>query len=112
MADPAPENRPSKPFDWRSFSACSTDPGSKVFFPVGVTGPAEIQIREAKEVCGTCPVVQECLEFAITTNQEYGIWGGTSEEERRVLRREWRAKRRAERAAAKAAKAAARAAAS
>lgn len=46
--------------------------------------------------------MNDCLEFAITTNQEYGVWGGTSEEERRVLRREWRAKRRAMRKVAKA----------
>jgi WhiB family redox-sensing transcriptional regulator len=40
----------------------------------------------------------ECLDFAITTNQEYGVWGGTSEEERRVLRRQWRQRQRALRA--------------
>ncbi|MEJ7766147.1 MAG: WhiB family transcriptional regulator [Acidimicrobiales bacterium] len=37
---------------------------------------------------------QECLEFAITTNQEYGVWGGHSEEERRIVRRKWRAHQR------------------
>ncbi|HEV8115212.1 MAG TPA: WhiB family transcriptional regulator [Acidimicrobiales bacterium] len=42
-----------------------------------------------------CPVRQQCLEFAITTNQEYGVWGGHSEEERRVVRRQWRARQRA-----------------
>ena len=79
---------------WRVRAACSTvDPD--LFFPVGVTGPAVGQIAAAKAVCAGCSVRDECLDFAITTNQEYGIWGGTSEEERRVLRRQWRARRRA-----------------
>ncbi len=39
-----------------------------------------------------------CLEFAITTNQDTGIWGGTSEEERRKLRRAWVARQRQMRA--------------
>ncbi|HWW52971.1 MAG TPA: WhiB family transcriptional regulator [Acidimicrobiales bacterium] len=79
---------------WRVRAACSTvDPD--LFFPVGVTGPAVGQIAAAKAVCAGCGVRDECLDFAITTNQEYGVWGGTSEEERRVLRRQWRARRRA-----------------
>jgi WhiB family redox-sensing transcriptional regulator len=52
------------------------------------------QIAAAKAVCAGCDVRADCLEFAISTNQEYGIWGGTSEEERRVLRRQWRARQR------------------
>jgi WhiB family redox-sensing transcriptional regulator len=78
---------------WRAQAACS-DVDPDLFFPVGVTGPAVSQIAAAKEVCAGCPVAAECLEFAISTNQEYGIWGGTSEEERRVLRRKWRAEQR------------------
>ena len=75
---------------WRVDAACaSVDPD--LFFPVGVTGPAVGQIASAKAVCAGCRVRAECLEFAITTNQEYGVWGGASEEERRVLRRQWRA---------------------
>jgi WhiB family redox-sensing transcriptional regulator len=79
---------------WRVRAACATvDPD--LFFPVGVTGPAVGQIAAAKAVCAGCDVRADCLEFAITTNQEYGVWGGTSEEERRALRRQWRARRRA-----------------
>ena len=74
--------------DWRELSACrDTDPD--LFFPVGTTGPAIEQIENAKAVCRTCDVQQACLEYALTTNQDSGIWGGTSEEERRVLRRQW-----------------------
>ena len=77
---------------WRTESACR-HADLNLFFPAGVTGPAERQIREAKAICATCPVRATCLAFAIETNQEYGIWGGTTEDERRVLRRAWRARR-------------------
>jgi WhiB family redox-sensing transcriptional regulator len=72
--------------DWRSDAACRrTDPD--LFFPVGTTGPALVQIEAAKAVCRSCPVQEPCLEFALTTNQDSGVWGATSEEERRSLRR-------------------------
>jgi len=79
--------------DWRDQSACrDTDPD--LFFPVGTTGPAIEQIENAKSVCTDCDVRQPCLDFALATNQDSGIWGGTSEEERRKLRRQWLAARR------------------
>jgi len=77
---------------WRGRAAC-VDVDHDLFFPVGVTGPAVPQIAAAKAVCARCPVRAECLQFAVATNQEYGVWGGTSEEERRALRRTWRALR-------------------
>ena len=80
--------------EWRELGSCRTL-DTALFFPIGQTGEAELAIARAKEVCETCPVSQECLEFAITTNQEYGVWGGHSEEERRVVRRQWRARQRA-----------------
>jgi WhiB family transcriptional regulator, redox-sensing transcriptional regulator len=79
--------------DWREHSACrDTDPD--LFFPVGTTGPAIEQIETAKSVCRQCEVQRECLEYALATNQDSGIWGGTSEEERRALRRQWVARQR------------------
>ena len=60
----------------------------------GTTGPAIEQIESAKAVCETCDVKDMCLDFALTTNQDSGIWGGTSEEERRKIRRQWLAARR------------------
>ncbi|MET0662100.1 MAG: WhiB family transcriptional regulator [Ilumatobacteraceae bacterium] len=38
-------------------------------------------------MCGECGVAQACLDFALDTNQDSGIWGGLTEEERRVIRR-------------------------
>ena len=73
--------------DWREGAACrDTDPD--LFFPVGTTGPAVEQIDSAKAVCTECDAQDDCLDFAIVTNQDSGVWGGTSEEERRVLRRQ------------------------
>ena len=46
-----------------------------------------MQIEHAKRVCGQCAVRSACLDFALATNQDSGIWGGLSEEERRVIRR-------------------------
>ncbi len=72
--------------EWRTFAACrDTDPD--LFFPVGTTGPALDQIANAKAVCQTCEVQSLCLEYAVSTNQDSGVWGGTSEEERRQMRR-------------------------
>jgi WhiB family redox-sensing transcriptional regulator len=43
--------------------------------------------RQAKRLCGQCPVREECLETALAMNESYGIWGGLTEQERRLLRR-------------------------
>lgn len=73
-------------YSWRGGAICrDTDPD--LFFPVGTTGFALVQIDRAKQVCAECPVHVECLEYALETNQDSGIWGGTSEEERRNIRR-------------------------
>ena len=82
------------PDDWRGVSACrDTDPD--LFFPVGTTGPAIEQIDERQgRLLRRARPSSRCLEFALTTNQDSGIWGGTSEEERRKLRRQWLAARR------------------
>lgn len=76
----------SADYSWRKDAICSdTDPD--LFFPVGTTGYALVQIDRAKQVCGECPVCHDCLQYALDTNQDSGIWGGTSEEERRQIRR-------------------------
>ena len=82
---------------WRAESACK-DLDANLFFPAGETGPAAVQIAQAKAICRTCPVQRACLDFALATHQDYGIWGGTTEDERRQIRRAWRARLRAQRA--------------
>lgn len=80
-------------YTWRDEALCrDTDP--ELFFPIGATGMALVQIDRAKEVCGECIVRSACLDFALGTNQDSGVWGGLSEEERRVIRRQRAAKAR------------------
>ena len=80
--------------DWRDRAAClSVDP--ELFFPVGNTGPAVEQIDRAKAVCSHCPVTEYCLQYALDTNQDSGVWGGLSEDERRALKRRAARARRA-----------------
>ena len=69
--------------DWRDRAACR-DEDTEVFFPTGTTGPALQQIDEAKAICARCPVISNCLNFALQTGQDYGIWGGLTAEERRA----------------------------
>jgi WhiB family redox-sensing transcriptional regulator len=79
--------------DWRNLAACM-DEDPELFFPVGSTGPAVEQVERAKSVCRRCPVSEPCLEWALETNQEAGVWGGLSEDERRSLRRSRQRRRR------------------
>ncbi|WP_205706994.1 WhiB family transcriptional regulator [Kineococcus vitellinus] len=67
---------------WQELALCAqTDP--EAFFPEkgGST-------REAKRVCQSCEVRQECLEYALSNDERFGIWGGLSERERRRLKRQ------------------------
>lgn len=80
--------------DWRSRAAClNVDP--ELFFPIGNTGPALTQAAEAKAVCLSCEVMEVCLRWAMDNNQDSGVWGGKSEEERRSLKRRAARARRA-----------------
>lgn len=79
--------------DWRTRAACSTE-DPELFFPIGTTGPAIDQVEAAKRVCAGCAVREDCLEFALASNQEAGIWGGLTEDERRTLKRARQRRRR------------------
>jgi len=72
--------------DWRNRAAClSEDP--ELFFPIGNSGPAKMQIAEAKTVCRGCEVRETCLQWALDHDADFGVWGGLSEDDRRVLKR-------------------------
>ena len=72
--------------DWRHDAGCR-DVDPELFFPIGNTGPALLQIDEAKQVCHRCPVMEPCLHWAIESGQDSGVWGGLGEDERRALKR-------------------------
>ena len=80
--------------DWRHKAVCR-DEDPELFFPVGNTGPALLQIDEAKAVCRTCEVMDTCLQWALESGQDAGVWGGMSEDERRALKRRAARARRA-----------------
>jgi len=69
---------------WRQMARCrGVDP--EVFYPVSDDDDAA---DEAKSICALCPVREPCLEFALSTREKNGVWGGLTERERRrVLRR-------------------------
>jgi WhiB family redox-sensing transcriptional regulator len=75
-------------YHWQTDAACRAVDPNLFFGPQHE--PREVKAaREAraKTVCATCPVRQPCLEFAISTNEPFGVWGGLNELERRRLSR-------------------------
>ena len=65
---------------WASEALCAqTDP--EIFFP-----PPGGSIQAPKNICARCPVRENCLVWALDTNEKFGVWGGRSERERRKLR--------------------------
>jgi WhiB family redox-sensing transcriptional regulator len=68
-----------------SRAACSTaDP--ELFFPISTAGPAARQVAQAKAICARCEIRQACLEYALDAGRVQGVWGGTTENERRLIR--------------------------
>jgi WhiB family redox-sensing transcriptional regulator len=72
--------------DWYDRASCR-DEDPELFFPIGTAGSALTQIESAKDICRRCPVMTECLAWALSSGQDAGIWGGLTEDERRLLRR-------------------------
>ena len=81
--------RDAEAVHWTERAACR-EPGidPELFFPAGETGlAARQQVAAAKEVCARCPVTDLCRDWAVRAGEPEGIWGGTTPEERRRLRR-------------------------
>ncbi len=70
---------------WRDHAACLGHDTER-FYPSGTTGAALDQAEQAKAVCAGCKVRAQCLDYAMDTNQDAGIWGGMTEDQRRTLR--------------------------
>lgn len=75
------------PQSWVAQALCRGQAGrtDRVFFP-----ERGGSVKEAKVQCGQCPVQPQCLEYALKTKQEHGVWGGTTERERKRMLRESR----------------------
>jgi len=69
---------------WRKHAACrGIDPD--VFYPVSYE-----EAGEAKAICDQCAVRESCLEHSLSNREREGIWGGTTERERRRIHRQRR----------------------
>jgi WhiB family transcriptional regulator, redox-sensing transcriptional regulator len=79
-----PSQRLLREGTWQDDAACGTSDGDAWFPESGGNG------RPAKRICRSCPVQPQCLEYALETNQGYGVWGGLSTDERDCLKRDRR----------------------
>jgi WhiB family redox-sensing transcriptional regulator len=69
---------------WRDSAACrGADP--ELFFPLTESGRSLVQIRQAKQICRVCQVQRVCLTWALQHAMSDGIWGGSTETERRAI---------------------------
>jgi WhiB family transcriptional regulator, redox-sensing transcriptional regulator len=66
---------------WQQGALCAQT-GADFFFPEPGSS-----VREAKRICGLCPIRSACLEYALDNDERFGVWGGLSEKERLELRR-------------------------
>ncbi len=64
---------------WMALAKCR-DMDPSVFFPSDGGGE-----RAAQRICAVCPVKMSCLEYSLDNRMDDGVWGGTSERERRFL---------------------------
>ncbi len=80
------ESASTGPEDWRDDAACR-DSDPELFFPIGTTGPALRQVQEAIRICQTCSAQTQCLAWALEQGVTDGVWGGTTVDQRRAMRR-------------------------
>lgn len=74
--------------EWRERALCRKyDP--ELFYPSSDERSPKGQTdrARAKAICRRCPVAADCLAYALETREDYGVWGGMSESDRRALRR-------------------------
>ncbi|WP_312033705.1 MULTISPECIES: WhiB family transcriptional regulator [unclassified Rhodococcus (in: high G+C Gram-positive bacteria)] len=86
----APSARESR--DWWRRAACRGAETSMFFSPEGERGSARVRREaQARRICQACPVVEPCRRHALTSGEPYGVWGGTTESDRRKnsRRRDW-----------------------
>jgi WhiB family redox-sensing transcriptional regulator len=72
---------------WQRLAACRGEDSIFFFAPAYFEKRGEKLAREAvaKRICATCPVIDLCLEFALSTQEAHGVWGGLNETERRAV---------------------------
>ncbi|MGW0485797.1 WhiB family transcriptional regulator [Nonomuraea sp. NPDC003214] len=65
------------------------DADPELFFPISYNGADHLRVMAAKAICGSCPIRQRCLDYALTHPAQTadGIWAGTTPDQRRAHRR-------------------------
>ena len=76
----------TEPGNWRDHAACR-DADPDLFFPIGTAGPALRQAQEAIRICHACAMQAQCLAWALEQGVTDGVWGGTTADQRRAIRR-------------------------
>jgi WhiB family redox-sensing transcriptional regulator len=85
-----PRRRPApttEQLDWQLQAKCRKNPDAPDFFPVGDANirPEQAQRKVARGFCPDCPVIDKCLEYALSHQEMYGVWGGRTEAEREAI---------------------------
>ena len=72
---------------WQRLASCRGEDSVFFFAPAYFEKRREKLAREAvaKRICATCPVIEPCLDHALTTREAHGVWGGLNETERRAI---------------------------
>ncbi|WP_425470122.1 WhiB family transcriptional regulator [Streptomyces tateyamensis] len=85
-ARPVGSPDPSQENPWHTLAACRRDEAGLFFAPSKEPTAARLAREEhAKQVCGGCPVLLACREHALAQPEPYGVWGGLTAAERRVV---------------------------
>lgn len=75
--------------EWMEDAKCRGITATSLFYP----DRSNDQVMQAKAVCkgldgsAPCPVLQTCFDYAMDTEEKFGVWGGTSERERRRIKK-------------------------
>ncbi|MCW2494089.1 WhiB family transcriptional regulator [Jatrophihabitans sp.] len=73
-------------WDWQGSAACRGLDTANFYHPENERGPSRVKReQQAKAVCSSCPVLENCLRWALNAREPYGVWGGLSTEERETL---------------------------
>ena len=72
--------------EWMARGNCRFEPPA-TFFPSDGVG-----VEVAKQICAGCPVQEPCLEYALEQRIDHGVWGGTSERQRRRILKQRRSR--------------------
>ena len=73
-------------WEWQLQGSCRDADPRLFFHPEGERGPARRERdASAREICASCPVLQQCRTHALTVREPYGVWGGLTEDDREAI---------------------------